>query len=254
MIQTRVIPVLLLHGKGLYKTTKFKDPVYLGDPLNTVRLFNEKEANEIAILDIGATAEGRGPNFEFLEDLASECFMPFAYGGGITDIEEIRKLFFIGAEKAVLNAAAIDKPDLIDVAARQFGTQSIVASIDVKKKMLGGYEVVTHNAEKSTGRKPAEFAAEMERRGAGEILINSVDRDGTMAGYDLNLVKEIAAAVSVPVVACGGAGSLDDFKQAVHAGASAVAAGSFFVFQGKLKGVLISYPTYDDVRDVFADA
>ena len=176
MIPPRVIPVLLLRGRGLYKTVKFKDPIYVGDPLNTVRLFNEKEANEIVVLDIGATADGRGPNFEFLEDLASECFMPFAYGGGITTVDEIKKLFFLGAEKAIVNASAFDRPELINEAAKQFGSQSIVASIDVKKKMLGGMEVYTHNGSRGRKRKPVEFAKEVEDRGAGEILINAIDR------------------------------------------------------------------------------
>lgn len=248
----RVIPVLLLRRRGLYKTVKFKDPVYVGDPLNTVRLFNEKEANEIVVLDIGATAEGRGPNFEFLEDLASECFMPFAYGGGITKVDEIKQLFFLGAEKAVINTAALERPGLIEEAARLFGAQSIVASIDAKKKMLGGYDVFTRNGTNAQKRKPAEVAREMEDRGAGEILINAIDRDGTMAGYDLDLVAEIAASVSVPVIACGGAGGAKDFQSAIQAGATAVSAGAYFVFQGKHRAVLISYPSEDELDAIFS--
>ncbi len=251
MIPPRVIPVLLLRGRGLYKTVKFKDPIYVGDPLNTVRLFNEKEANEIVVLDIGATADGRGPNFEFLEDLASECFMPFAYGGGITTVDEIKKLFFLGAEKAIVNASAFDRPELINEAAKQFGSQSIVASIDVKKKMLGGMEVYTHNGSRGRKRKPVEFAKEVEDRGAGEILINAIDRDGTMQGYDLDLIGEVADAVSVPVVACGGAGKPEDFRQAIARGAAAVAAGAYFVFQGKHRAVLISYPSEDELNTIF---
>ncbi len=251
MIPPRVIPVLLLRGRGLYKTVKFKDPIYVGDPLNTVRLFNEKEANEIVVLDIGATADGRGPNFEFLEDLASECFMPFAYGGGITTVDEIKKLFFLGAEKAIVNASAFDRPELINEAAKQFGSQSIVASIDVKKKMLGGMEVYTHNGSRGRKRKPVEFAKEVEDRGAGEILINAIDRDGTMQGYDLDLIGEVADAVSVPVVACGGAGQPEDFRQAIARGAAAVAAGAYFVFQGKHRAVLISYPSEDELNTIF---
>lgn len=248
----RVIPVLLLRGRGLYKTTKFKNPVYLGDPLNTVRLFNEKEANEIVVLDIGATTEGRGPSFEFLEDLASECFMPFAYGGGITTVDEIKRLFFLGAEKAVINTAALDRADLIDEAARLFGAQSVVVSIDAKKKMLGGYEVCTHGGRKGRGRKPADLAREMEDRGAGEILINAIDRDGTMGGYDLDLIGDVAAAVSVPVVACGGASGPADFRTAITAGATAVSAGAYFVFQGKHRAVLISYPSEDELQSIFS--
>tara|TARA_R110000782_G_scaffold6616_2_gene22732 strand:+ start:3592 stop:4359 length:768 start_codon:yes stop_codon:yes gene_type:complete len=247
----RVIPVLLLRGRGLYKTVKFKNPVYVGDPMNTVRLFNEKEANEIVVLDIGATAENRGPNFDFLEDLASECFMPFAYGGGITTVDQIKRLFFLGAEKAVINAAAFDQPGLIEDAARQFGAQSIVASIDVKKKMLGGYDVFTHNGTKGRGRKPTELARELESRGVGEILINAIDRDGTMSGYDLDLIGDVAAAVSVPVVACGGASGPSDFRAAINAGAAAVSAGAYFVFQGKHRAVLISYPSEDELNTIF---
>jgi cyclase len=247
----RVIPVLLLRGRGLYKTVKFKDPTYVGDPLNTVRLFNEKEANEIVVLDIGATAEGRGPNFEFLEDLASECFMPFAYGGGITTTDQIKKLFYLGAEKAVINSAAAERPDMIDEAARQFGSQSIVVSIDVQKKLFGGYEVCTHNGTKGRGRKPVEFAKEAESRGAGEILINAIDRDGTMAGYDLDLIAEVSSALSIPVVACGGASGNTDFRKAISSGAAAVAAGAYFVFQGKHRAVLISYPSEDELTAIF---
>ncbi|MEQ8228996.1 MAG: AglZ/HisF2 family acetamidino modification protein [Rhodospirillales bacterium] len=247
----RVIPVLLLRGRGLYKTQKFKDPVYIGDPLNTIRLFNEKEANEIVVLDIGATTEGRGPNFEFLEDLASECFMPFAYGGGITTTDEIKKLFFLGAEKAVINAGAFDCPGLIENGARLFGAQSIVASIDAKKKLLGGYEVVTHNGTKGRRRNPAEFAQEMEARGAGEILINAVDHDGTLSGYDLDLIRDVAAAVSVPVIACGGANGPADFRRAVTAGAAAVSGGAYFVFQGRHRAVLISYPSEQELKTMF---
>lgn len=241
----------MLRGRGLYKTVKFKDPIYVGDPLNTVRLFNEKEANEIVVLDIGATAEGRGPNFEFLEDLASECFMPFAYGGGITNVDEIKRLFYLGAEKAVINTSAMDRPDLIDKAARQFGTQSIVASIDAKKKFIGGYDVCTHNGMHGRGRNPTSVAREMESRGAGEILINAIERDGTMSGYDLNLVEDVAAAVNVPVIACGGAGRPEHFREAITAGATAVSAGSYFVFQGKHRAVLISYPSEDELRAIF---
>lgn len=247
----RVIPVLLLRGRGLYKTVKFKEPTYVGDPMNTIRLFNEKEANELVLLDIGASAEGRGPNFDFIQDLASECFMPFAYGGGITKVDQIKRLFFLGAEKAVINAAAIDRPDLIDDGARLFGAQSIVVSIDARKKLLGGYEVCTHGGAKGRGRKPAEFAREMESRGAGEILVTAIDRDGTMVGYDLDLIHEVSAAVSVPVIACGGAGRPEHFPQAIDAGASAVSAGSYFVFQGKHRAVLISYPSEPELDAIF---
>lgn len=251
MLSVRVIPVLLLKGQGLYKTVKFKDPVYVGDPLNTVRLFTEKEADELICLDITASREGRGPNFELLTDIATETFMPFAYGGGITNVEEVRRLFYIGAEKVVINSSAYTTPALIGEVARQFGSQSVVASIDAKKKMFGGYEVVSHGGTKKQKCSPVEAAKEMENRGAGEIFINSIDQDGTLQGFDLDLVRQVAEAVSVPVVACGGASSLADFRKAKEAGASAVSAGSFFVFQGKHKAVLITYPTPEELAQTF---
>jgi len=252
MLSVRVIPVLLLKGQGLYKTVKFKDPVYVGDPLNTVRLFTEKEADELICLDITASREGRAPNFELLTDIATETFMPFAYGGGITNVEEVRRLFYIGAEKVVINSSAYTTPELIDEVARQFGSQSIAASIDAKKKMFGGYEVLSHGGTKKQKRSPVEAAKEMENRGAGEIFINSIDQDGTLQGFDLDLVRQVAEAVSVPVVACGGGSSLADFRKATDAGASAVSAGSFFVFQGKHKAVLITYPTPEELAQTFA--
>ncbi len=252
MLSVRVIPVLLLKGAGLYKTVKFKDPVYVGDPLNTVRLFTEKEADELICLDISASREGRAPNFELLNDIATETFMPFAYGGGITTIEEIRKLFYIGAEKVVINSSAFSSANLIGEAANQFGSQSIVASIDAKKKLLGGYEVMSHGGTRKQKRAPADLAKELESRGAGEILINSIDQDGTLQGFDLDLIRQVAESVTVPVVACGGASSLSDFRKATDVGAAAVSAGSFFVFQGKHKAVLITYPTPEELAATFA--
>jgi cyclase len=243
MLRTRVIPCLLLKGQGLVKTTKFKDPKYVGDPINAIKIFNDKEVDELILLDIMATTEGRGPNFKMIEEVGSECFMPIAYGGGISSLEDIRKILQLGVEKVVLNEAAIKKPELIRQAAEQFGSQAIVVSIDVKRKMFGRYEVYGHRGTKSTGKDPVEFALEMERLGAGELFLTAIDRDGTMEGYDLDLVSLVAHSVSIPVIAAGGAKSIEDFRAStVEAGASAASAGAIFVFHGKHRAVLITYP------------
>jgi imidazole glycerol-phosphate synthase subunit HisF len=249
MTRHRIIPVLLLKGAGFYKTTRFKDPVYLGDPINILRIFNEKEVDEIVILDVEATPAGRGPNFALLQDMASECYMPLAYGGGITTVAEIKRLFQIGFEKVVLNSALFDRPDLITEATQMFGSQSLVVCIDVKKTLLGGYQVVSASARNKTSWKPVEWACRAAELGAGEIIINSVDRDGTMEGYDLELVSRVARAVSIPVVACGGARNVQDFADAVKKShASACAAGAMFVFQGRHRAVLINVPPAREIQ------
>ncbi len=243
VIKTRVIPCLLLKGKGLVKTERFANPRYLGDPINIVKIFNEKEAHEIAILDITATAEGRSPNFDYLQDIASEAYMPLAYGGGVRTLEDIRKVFSIGFEKVIINNASISDPGLIEKASQQFGSQSVVVSIDAKRSLLGKYEVFVQNGKMGAKRTPAQHAKEMEARGAGEILITSIDNEGTMSGYDLELIKGVTSVVDVPVLANGGAGELKHFEQSVkQGGASGVVAGSMFVFHGKHRGVLISFP------------
>lgn len=253
MLRTRVIPCLLLKGNGFYKTTKFKNPVYLGDPINILKIFNDKEVDEIFVLDIGATSLQKDLNMNLLTDFASECFMPLGYGGGIRTLDQMKAVFQLGFEKVAMNTAAYDNPELITQGANAFGSQSIVVSIDVKKSLLGSYEVMNRSGNKKTGRKPAEYAREMEARGAGEILISAIDRDGTMEGYDLNLVKLVAAAVRIPVIACGGAGNIADFGVAVkEAGASAVAAGAMFVFQGPHRAVLINFPSPEELESVFA--
>ena len=252
MIRARVIPCLLLRGRGLVKTVRFRKPVYVGDPVNAIRIFNEKEVDELLLLDIYATRERRGPPLELLEEIASECFMPLAYGGGIRSLADIKAVLALGVEKVAINTQAVENPVLIREAADVFGSQSIVASIDVKRTWLGDYHVVTHGAEKYTSHHPAQFAREMERSGAGEILLNSVDRDGTMQGYDLDLIREVSSTVSVPVIACGGAGKLSDFADAViRGGASAVAAGSMLVFYGRHRAVLISYPSTRELEETF---
>lgn len=250
MIKPRVIPALLLKGQGLVKTVKFKEPKYLGDPINIVRIFNDKEVDELVLLDITATPEKRGPQFDLLKNIASEAFIPLAYGGGIRSMDDVRKLLSIGIEKLIMNTSAVETPFLVREVADHAGSQAAVVSMDVKKGLLGKYEVLTHCGQKKTGLDPVKHAVEMERMGVGEILINSIDRDGTMQGYDLDLVRKVADAVRVPVVACGGAGNLSHVSEVIKQGhASAAAAGSIFVFQGPLRGVLISYPTPKELKE-----
>lgn len=243
MNKTRVIPVLLLRGRGLVKTVKFKDPTYIGDPVNSVRIFNEKEVDELVFLDIFATREGRGPDFDLLADIAGEAFMPMAYGGGITSLEQIRRVFALGFEKVVIDSAAYGGGALIREAAAVFGAQSIVGCVDVRRTLLGRYELYSHAGGTKQPVGLVDHVKALEQQGVGEIIVNAIDRDGTQSGYDLKLIREVASNVQVPVVACGGAGSLDDMAAAVHdAGASAVAAGSLFVFVGPHRAVLINYP------------
>lgn len=252
-MRPRIIPCLLLDRAGFYKTTRFKHPVYLGDPINILKIFNEKSVDEIAILDIGATPGKRGPNFDLLKDLASECFMPLAYGGGITSIAEIKRLFLIGFEKVILNTVLADRPALVTEAAATFGSQSIVACIDVKRTLFGGYEVVTAGARRKVGRRPEEWAKELVAHGVGEIIVNSVDQDGTLAGYDLDLIKLVSSAVNVPVIASGGARNAQDFGLAVkQAHASACAAGAMFVFQGRHRAVLINVPAEPELESALS--
>jgi cyclase len=250
MIKPRVIPALLLKGQGLVKTVKFKEPKYLGDPINIVRIFNDKEVDELVLLDITATPEKRGPQFDLLKNIASEAFIPLAYGGGIRSMDDVRKLLSIGIEKLIMNTSAAETPSLVREVADHAGSQAAVVSIDVKKGLLGKYEVFTHCGQKKTGLDPVKHAVEMEKMGAGEIIINSIDRDGTMQGYDVELVRKVADSVQVPVVACGGAGNLSHIAEVIKQGhASAAAAGSIFVFQGPLRGVLISYPTPKELKE-----
>lgn len=251
MLKTRIMPCLLLKDGALVKTIKFKDPSYIGDPINAIRIYNEKEVDELIFLDITATLENRQPPFKMLAEIASECFMPVAYGGGIRRLEDIKEIFNLGIEKVALNSYAVEDPGFIRVAADKFGTQSIVVSIDVKKKFLGRYEVYTHGGRKGTGLDPVKFAAQVEALGAGEILLTSIDQDGTQEGYDLELIKKITDTVSVPVIACGGAGKIEDFVAAVkQGGASACATGSMVVYFGRNRAVLINFPTRDELEQV----
>jgi imidazole glycerol-phosphate synthase subunit HisF len=244
----RVIPALLIHDRGLVKSIKFKDYKYVGDPINAVRIFNEKEVDELAIIDIDASRENREPDVSKMEEIVSEAFMPIAYGGGITTIDQVKKILAVGVEKVIMNRSAVKNPSLITDVARQFGSQSAVVSIDYKKNFFGKYCVYIENGKTNTGLDPLAFAKQMEEAGAGEILLNSIERDGSFSGYDLDMIEKIAHLVNIPMIAIGGASSLSDFKQAVQHGASAVSAGSLFVFQLPHRAVLISYPSQQELE------
>ena len=249
----RIIPSLLLHKGGLVKSINFKNYNYIGDPINAVKIFNEKEVDEIAIIDIDATRENRGPNFNKITEIASEAFMPLSYGGGITKLDEVKTLMYNGIEKVIINKSAYVRPGLITEVANVFGNQSVIVSIDVKKKWLQGYKIYSDNGRKSTSLTPEEFAKQMEELGAGEILLNSIDKDGTFAGYDLEIIERVAAAITIPLIAIGGAKHVNDFKLAVKAGASAVAAGSMFVYIGEsTNSILINYPSQLELKSINA--
>ena len=250
MLHTRVIPTLLVQQGGLVKTTKFGGSVYVGDPINAVRIFNEKDVDEILILDISATYEHRPPNFEMIQELAEECFMPMAYGGGISTIDEIRRILKSGVEKIVLNHAAANNPTLVKAAAQEFGSQAIVVSIDAKISFFGGYKAMTKRGTSATGQSPVSAALAAEALGAGEIILNAIDRDGVMGGMDNALIKLVSSQLTVPLIAVGGVGALHHLGEAKAAGASAIAAGAFFLFQGPHRAVLISYPDRKSLIEV----
>jgi cyclase len=247
MLRTRVIPCLLIDKGRLVKTVQFSNPKYLGDPINAVKIFNDKEVDELILLDIAATAEKRKPDFNFIAQIAGECFMPMGYGGGIKSIEDIKTIFNLGVEKIILNNYAIENPEFVKKASDIFGSQSIIISIDVKN-INGKYEVFAQNGKKPTQINPVDFALKMEKMGAGEILLNSIDRDGTMQGYDTELIERVAKLLTIPLVAGGGAGKIEDFVKATRAGASAVSAGSMFVFYGANRAVLINFPSREELE------
>lgn len=252
MFRPRVMPCLLLRNKGLVKTVKFKDARYIGDPINAVRIFNAKQADELVFLDINASSEKRKLPLDLIEKITDEAFMPFTIGGGIRTLEDIREALSRGAEKVAINTSAVEQPQFIRQAADVFGSSTIVVSIDVRKKLFGKSEVAIYGGQKGTGLDPVEFAQKMEKMGAGEILVNAIDRDGTMTGYDLELLQDVSTSVTIPVVACGGAGELSDFARAIKEGkASAVAAGSYFVYHGPRRAVLINFPTQQELQDLF---
>lgn len=242
MRRVRIIPVLILQNEKLVKTIRFKNPTYIGDPINAVKIFNEKEVDEIVILDITATKEKREPNYTKIEEIASEAFMPFAYGGGITNLNQIEKLFKLGIEKVVLNSVLENNMDLVTEVANRFGSQSVIASIDVKKNLFGKTHAYKVSGSTKIDMPLGDYVKKLEQAGVGEFFINSIDRDGTYQGYDLVLIKQISSLVHTPIVACGGASSVEDFLPAIQHGASALAAGSMFVYTGATRGILINYP------------
>jgi cyclase len=252
MLRPRIIPSLLLHDRGLVKTENFKSPKYVGDPINAVRIFNEKEVDELAFFDIDATVLNKEPDYVLIEKLANQSRMPLCYGGGVQTIEQAQKIFSLGIEKIALSSAVIKNPQLVSQIAERVGSQSVIVVLDIKKKLLGGYEIYTHNGKKSSGINPIKFVKELEALGAGEIIINSIDQDGVMKGYDMNLIDKIAETISIPLTVLGGAGSLADIEKViVKHGVIGVAAGSLFVFKGPYKAVLINYPTQREKNKIF---
>ncbi|MBF0386118.1 MAG: imidazole glycerol phosphate synthase subunit HisF [Candidatus Omnitrophica bacterium] len=249
MLQTRVFPCLLLQGEGLVKTVRFNSPVYIGDPLNAVRIFNTKEVDELLFLDITATKDKRKPNFELIKRISDECTMPLTVGGGISSCDDIRLLSKCGVEKFAINTAFYSNPDFVKEASEHFGSQAIIVSIDVKKDLLSNYRVFIRGGSAPTKIDPVLYAKKAQQYGAGEILLNSIDRDGTMEGFDISLIKKVTEAVNIPVIACGGCGKIEDIASAVKEGkASAVTAGSFFVFHGRRRAVLINFPLKKDIE------
>ncbi len=252
MLRPRIIPSLLVHDKGLVKTVHFKNPKYVGDPINAVKIFNEKEVDELAVFDIDATVLGKEPDYALIEKLANQSRMPLCYGGGVKTVEQAQKIFGLGIEKIALSSAVIENPNLITQIADRVGSQSVIVVMDVKKKLLGGYEIYTHNGKKATGVNPIKFAEEAQRLGAGEIVINAIDQDGVMKGFDMNLIDKISEKISIPITVLGGAGSLQDIKKVIDRhGIIGVAAGSLFVFKGIYKAVLINYPTKKEKEELY---
>ncbi|WP_108245603.1 AglZ/HisF2 family acetamidino modification protein [Muricauda brasiliensis] len=247
----RIIPCLLLRDSGLVKTVKFKKTTYIGDPINAVKIFNEKEVDELIFLDIDATRNKTEPPYQAIQDIATECFMPFCYGGGVNNVEQIRKLLASGAEKIAINTAAFKDPNFIRNAVSIFGSSTIVVSIDYKKNLFGKPVVYVNGGRTSTKKNLLNYVKEIEMLGVGEILLNSIDRDGTMEGYDIGMIKDVSVSVEIPVVACGGAGNMDDLKQVLaQTEVTGVAAGSMFIYQGKKRGVLISYPNQEEIKNI----
>ena len=243
MLRPRIIPSLLIHDKGLVKTVKFKDPKYVGDPINAVRIFNEKEVDELAVFDIDATVLGNEPDYNLIEKLANQSRMPICYGGGVRNVHQAQKIFGLGIEKIALSSAVIHNPTLISEISQKVGNQSVIVVLDVKKKIFGGYEIFTQNGKLSTGIDPVTFAIKAQELGAGEIIINSIDKDGMMKGFDMNIISKIREVVTIPITVLGGAGNINDIKKVINKyGIIGVAAGSLFVFKGKYKAVLINYP------------
>ena len=251
MLKNRVIPVLLIKDRRLVKTTRFTDPTYVGDPLNSIRIFNDKQVDEIFIIDISASKNAREPDFALIENCASECFMPLGYGGGIKNLEHARKILSCGVEKISIQSKALVNLDIVNELAGAFGSQAIVASVDVKKDWLGKYRVFDALERRFLNKPLRRHIEDLVNAGAGEILLNCVDKDGTLSGPDLALVRNATDKLEVPLISLGGVSSLDDIRELVVAGADAVGAGAFFVFHGPLKAVLITYPAYEELEKLF---
>lgn len=244
MLRPRIIPCLLVHDGGLVKTERFEKPKYVGDPINAVKIFNEKETDELIVVDIDASVRGAVPDFKLISHLAAECRMPLCYGGGVKTAEQAKRIIGLGVEKVAISSAALHDPQLVSVTAREIGSQSVVVVLDVRRNKGGGYEVCTHNGNRSTGKSAVDAAVQAESFGAGEIVVNSIDHDGRMDGYDLALAGSIRRAVRVPITVLGGAGSLEHIRALFgHCGVVGAAAGSLFVFKGPYRAVLINYPT-----------
>jgi len=254
VLRPRIIPCLLVREQGLVKTVQFGAGKYVGDPINAVRIFNEKEVDELMVLDIDATAAGRTPEYKMIESLAAECRMPLCYGGGVTSVEQAKRIIGLGVEKVAISSAAVENPRLVGEIAASLGTQSVVVVLDAKKRG-GRYEVMTRNGSSATGKDPAALAADCERCGAGEIVVNSIDQDGTMSGYDMTLARAVRAATTVPLTILGGAGSLQHVADLIAAfGVVGAAAGSLFVFKGRYRAVLINYPNPAEKDSLLAAA
>jgi imidazole glycerol-phosphate synthase subunit HisF len=250
VLKNRVIPSLLLLDGGLVKTTKFKDPKYVGDPINAIRIFNEKQVDELMVLDITASKEGREPNYALIEQFAGECFMPLAYGGGVRTLDQAKRIFSCGVEKICLQTSALSNPKLITELSDRFGSQSIVVSIDVKRNWLGTIQLYQTVTGKTISANWLDVLRQMVEAGAGEILLNAVDKDGTLSGPDLDIIQKASSLVEVPLISVGGISSLEDIRNAIISGASGVAAGAFFVYYGPHRAVLITYPKNEDLENI----
>lgn len=252
MLRHRVIPTLLLHNKGLYKTVKYsiKKGKYVGDPINAIKILNDKGIDELIFLDIDASKKKKQPDFNMIKNIASECFMPLAYGGGIASLSQIKTIFQIGIEKVIINSILFEDITFLQKASNMFGSQSIVASVDIKKNLFGKYRIYNSSKKRNLNLDIREYLLSLEKNGAGEIYISCVDRDGTFEGYDTEIIKKVIKGIKIPVIINGGARNIKDFSKAINeCGVHAVSAGSFFVFNGPHKAVLITYPDYNDLEE-----
>ena len=248
MLSLRVIPVLLLRRSGLVKTVKFRNPKYVGDPINIVRIFNDKEVDELVLTEVVATKDGKRPDFELLEQIGSEAFMPVCYGGAVRSVDDAKRILRLGMEKVAINTAALERPRFVSELSGELGAQCVVASVDVRRTLFGKYEVFSHAGRRVPERDPLRWIEELVRLGAGEILLNCVQRDGTMAGYDLEFLARIRGRFDVPIIACGGASTVDDMRAAVHAGGvGALGVGARFIYEGPYRAVLVSYLSKSDI-------